>query len=103
MQIKDLVPKHNQVADLYQSADFQVLDQFLKESQVELEQELLALKENDPDFKMVAWGLIKQINLLGTLQKLPQMILTLKEEFARVEKAMSEMRAQGLDPLAKGD
>lgn len=100
-QVQELVPKYNQVRDLYQLADFQVLAQFLNDSKIQLEQELLSLEASDKEFKEKAFSLIKQINLLGTVSRLPQIILEIKKELERREFLMNDQQKAAYDPLNK--
>lgn len=87
--------------DLYQLADFQVLAQFLNDSKIQLEQELLSLQVGDTEFKEKAFSLIQQINLLGTIYNLPRILLKIREDLKRRELFTAEQRKTDYDPLDK--
>ena len=80
-----------------------MLLQFLSDCRIQVEQELHSLKENEPEFKAVAFGLIQQSNLLGTLIELPKVVLILKEEFKRVELQQKELMDLNKDSLNEGE
>jgi pheromone shutdown protein TraB len=101
-EIKELVPKLDQLKELYQLEEFKVLREFLLSSQQQLLSEILGTSlGSDMNVTSKTAAKIAQVNMLGAILELPNMVKTLKEQFEKEEAAQTMQRGLVEDPLAK--
>ena len=101
-EIKELVPKLDQLRELYQLEEFKVLKEFLLNAQRQLLSEVLGTSLGaDLNVTAKTAAKIAQVNMLGAILELPEMVKNLKEQFEQIEKNQQKQREVANDPLAK--
>lgn len=102
-EIQDLIPLYRELQDLYQSEAFKPLAQFLSNSKNQVYARLLAIDWKKSTAQTEGIILTTQLNLLGVVESLPQMIKILKDQFEANELRAKNAAAAQLDPIYKGD
>jgi hypothetical protein len=78
---------------------FKVLEQFLCNTKIQCEINLLSLDMARPESVVRAAISIAEINTLGTILKLPQTVAELKKQFDEVEFRNLKLKEDSADPL----
>ena len=86
---------------LYQMEEFKVLEQFLLENQNQLQAELYGLKWSRDDAAIEGAKLTSQVNLLGVLINLPEVVKQIAAQFDKIKAQQEQQAALAADPLEK--
>jgi hypothetical protein len=100
-EIKELVPKLEQLKELYQLEEFKVLREFLLNSKLQLESTLLGVDWKSEKVTVVGGMLTAQINLIGAILELPNIVKRLSDQFEKNESLKNQQKELVEDPLAK--
>lgn len=81
--------------------EFKVLEQFLLDTQQQLQAQLYGLRWNKDDALIDGAALTSQINLLGVILNLPAVVKTISEQFEKNKVKQDAAREIAKDPLEK--
>ena len=79
-----------------------MLEQFLCDTKIQCERNLLSLDMSKPENTVRAAIAIAEVNTIGTILKLPSLVQTLKEQFDEIELRNIKLKKDSADPLNLG-